>query len=125
MAGDTGQGMSATIFTNAIPNVTRIDTNNTGDVLSETTADGVLRQVIGTGWEFVITFVAPTTGTHTLEEALKAGESGSITIESGKTKYTSSAGRSGGFSKSSPANGFITYSLTIAIDSDPTLAAVT
>ena len=125
MAGDTGQGQSATIFTNVIPNSRSIQVSNTGDVLSETVADGVLRQVIGTGWEFVIDFVAPTTATHTLEAAIKAGEDGAIEIESGKTKYTSAAGRSGGFTKSSPSNGFITYSLTITVDNDPTMAAAT
>lgn len=125
MAGDTGQGQSATIFTNVIPNIRSIQVSNTGDVLSETVADGVLRQVIGTGWEFVIDFVAPTTATHTLEAAIKAGEDGAIEIESGKTKYTSAAGRSGGFTKSSPSNGFITYSLTITVDNDPTMAAAT
>ena len=125
MAGDTGQGMTAPIFNTAISNVTRIDTNNTGDVIKETTADGVLTAALAAGWEFVITFIAPATGTHTLEDTIKAGETGSITIESGKTKYTSSAARSAGFSKSAPANGFITYSLTIAVDNDPTLAAVT
>jgi hypothetical protein len=123
MAGDTGQGQNATIFSQSIPNVTRIDVNNTGDVISETTAEGVLRQVIGTGWEFTINFVAPTTATHTLEGAIKAGLSGAIDIESGKTKYTSSSGRSGGFQKSAPSNGFITYALTVTVDDDPTLAA--
>jgi hypothetical protein len=69
----------------------RIEVNNTGEVLRETVADGVLTAALGTGWEFTINFIAPTTGTHTLEGAIKAGESGSITIESGQTKYTSSA----------------------------------
>ena len=125
MAGDTGQGQSATIFSQSIPNIQSIQTNNTGNVISETVADGILTQVIGTGWTFTINFIAPTTATHTLEGAIKAGTEGAIDIESGMTKYTSSAGRSGGFTKSSPSNGFITYALTIATDNDPTLAAVT
>ena len=125
MAGDTGQGQTATIFAQAIPNVQSIEVDNTGDGLKETVADGVVTAALGTGWEFTINFIAPTTATHTLEDAIKAGESGAITIESGKTKYTSSAGRSGGFRKSSPSGGFITYSLTISVDNDPTLAAVT
>ncbi len=125
MAGDTGQGQTATIFSQAIPNIQSIQTNNTGNVISETVADGILTQVIGTGWTFTINFIAPTSATHTLEGAIKAGTSGAITIESGQTKYTSSDGRSGGFTKSSPSNGFITYALTIATDDDPTLAAVT
>jgi hypothetical protein len=91
MAGDTGQGQTATIFAQSIPNVQSIEVNNTGEVLRETVADGVLTAALGTGWEFTINFIAPTTGTHTLEGAIKAGESGSITIESGQTKYTSSA----------------------------------
>ena len=124
MAGDTGQNQEATIFSQAIPNIQSIEVNNTGEVLRETVADGVLTAALGTGWEFTINFIAPATGTHTLEGAIKAGESGSITIESGQTKYTSSAARSAGFRKSSPSGGFITYALTIGIDNDPTLAAV-
>ena len=123
MAGDTGQGQNATVFSQVIPNITAIEVNNTGDVIKETTADGVLSQVIGSGWEFTINFIAPTTATHTLETALKANVSGAIDIESGKTKYTSANGRSGGLQKSSPSNNFITYSLTVTIDNDPTLAA--
>ena len=124
MAGDTGQNQEATIFSQAIPNIQSIEVNNTGEVLRETVADGVLTAALGTGWEFTINFIAPTTGTHTLEGAIKAGESGCITIESGQTKYTSAAARSAGFRKSSPSGGFITYALTIAIDNDPTMAAV-
>lgn len=124
MAGDTGQGMTATVFGQVIPNIRSIQTNNDGDEISETVADGILRQVISTGWGFTIDFVAPVSGTHTLEAAIKAGVSGSITIESGATRYTSANARSGGFSKSSPANGYITYSLNIVIDNDPTMAAV-
>jgi hypothetical protein len=30
-------------------------------------ADGVLTAALGTGWEFTINFIAPATGTHTLE----------------------------------------------------------
>jgi hypothetical protein len=97
MAGDTGQGQTATIFAQSIPNVQSIEVNNTGEVLRETVADGVLTAALGTGWEFTINFIAPTTGTHTLEGAIKAGESGSITIESGQTKYTSSAAAAPGF----------------------------
>jgi hypothetical protein len=84
MAGDTGQGQTATIFAQSIPNVQSIEVNNTGEILKETVADGVLTAALGTGWEFTINFIAPTTGTHTLEGAIKAGESGSITIESGR-----------------------------------------
>ena len=123
MAGDTGQGQSATIFTNALPNIQSIEISNTGEVLKETVADGVVTAAIGTGWEFTINFIAPTTATHTLEGAIKAGASGAIEIKSGKTKYTSATGRSSGFRKSSPSAGFITYSLTFAIDNDPTMAA--
>lgn len=125
MAGDTGQGQTAVFNAVTLPNIRSIQTQNTGQVITETVADGVLSQVIGTGWQFVVDFVAPTTGTHTLEGSIKAGQSGAITLESGQTKYTSASGRSGGFTKSSPSNGFITYSMTITIDSDPTLAAVT
>ena len=124
MAGDTGQNQEATIFSQAIPNIQSIEVNNTGEILKEAVADGVLTAALGTCWEFTINFIAPTTGTHTLEGAIKAGESGSITIESGQTKYTSAAGRSAGFRKSSPSAGFITYALTIAVDNDPSLAAV-
>ena len=124
MAGDTGQGQTAVFNAVTLPNIRSINTQNTGQVITETVADGVLSQVIGTGWQFVIDFIAPTTATHTLEGGIKAGATGAITIESGQTKYTSATGRSGGFTKSSPSNGFITYSMTITIDSDPTLAAV-
>lgn len=123
MAGDTGQGQSATFASTALPNIRSINVQNTGQVISETVADGVLTQVIGTGWQFVVDFVAPTTGTHTLEEAIKAGTSGTWAAESGKTAYAATAARSGGFTKSSPSNGFITYSLTVTIDNDPTMTA--
>jgi hypothetical protein len=53
MAGDTGQGQTATIFAQSIPNVQSIEVNNTGEVLRETVADGVLTAALGTGWEFV------------------------------------------------------------------------
>ena len=125
MAGDTGQGQSATVFAQDIPNVQSIEVNNTGEVLKETVADGVVTAAIGTGWEFTVNFIAPLTATHTLENAIKAGTSGAITIDSGKTRYTSAAARSSGFRKSSPSGGFITYGLTLTVDNDPTLAAAT
>jgi hypothetical protein len=124
MAGDTGQGQTATIFAQSIPNVQSIEVNNTGEVLRETVADGVLTAALGTGWEFTINFIAPTTGNAHAGRGYQGGRIGRITIESGQTKYTSSAGRSAGFRKSSPSGGFITYALTIGIDNDPTLAAV-
>ncbi len=123
MAGDTGQGQTATFGATVLPNIRSINVQNTGQVLSETVADGVLTQVIGTGWQFQVDFIAPTSGTHTLEGAIKAGTTGSIDIDSGATNYTSANGRSGGFTKSSPSNGFISYQLTLTIDSDPTMAA--
>lgn len=125
MAGDTGQGQTATIFSQAIPNIQSIEVNNTGEILKETVADGVVTAALGTGWEFTINFIAPNSATHTLEGAIKAGTSGAITIDSGATRYTSSAARSAGFRKSSPSGGFITYALVIAIDNDPTMAAAT
>ena len=76
MAGDTGQGQTAVIFSQTIPNVTRIDVNNTGNVISETVADGIVTQALGTGWSFTINFIAPTTATHTLEGAIKCGYGG-------------------------------------------------
>ncbi len=123
MAGDTGQGQTATFGATTLSNIRSIQTQNTGQVISETVADGVLTQVIGTGWQFVVDFIAPTSATHTLEGAIKAGTSGAIDITSGATRYTSANGRSGGFTKSSPSNNFISYSLTLTIDNDPTLAA--
>ena len=123
MAGDTGQGQNFSFASTDLPNVRSIQVQNTGNIISETVADGILTAVIGTGWQFVIDFVAPTTGTHTLEGVIKAGESGAIAADVGATHYVSSAGRSGGFTKSSPSNGFITYSLTVAIDNDPTMTA--
>lgn len=50
MAGDTGQGQTATIFAQSIPNVQSIEVNNTGEILKETVADGVLTAALGTGW---------------------------------------------------------------------------
>lgn len=123
MAGDTGIRDNATIFGQTIPNVRRITTNNTGQVIEETTSSGKLTQVVGTGWSWTIEFIAPTSGTHTLEAAIEAGEAGAIDIESGMTKYTSANGRSGGFTKNSDAKAFIVYNLTITVDGDPTKAA--
>ncbi len=125
MAGDTGQGQEFTFAATALPNIRSINVQNTGQVITETVADGVLSVAMGTGWSFTIDFIAPTTGTHTLEGAIKAGTTGSVDATSGKTHYTSSSGRSGGFTKSSPSNGFISYSLTVTIDNDPTMAAAT
>ena len=123
MAGDVGYGQEATFASIVLPNIRSINTQNSGQILSETVADGVLTHVIGTGWQFTVDFIAPTSGTHTLEAGIKAGTSGSIDITSGKTRYTSASARSGGFTKSSPTNGFIGYQMTITIDSDPTMAA--
>ena len=50
MAGDTGQNQEATIFSQAIPNIQSIEVNNTGEILKETVADGVLTAALGTGW---------------------------------------------------------------------------
>jgi len=123
MAGDVGYGQEATFGATTIPNIRSINTQNSGQILSETVADGVLTHVIGTGWQFTLDFIAPTTATHTLESAIKAGATGTVDFTSGQTRYTSASGRSGGFTKSSPSNGFITYQLTVTIDSDPTMAA--
>jgi hypothetical protein len=48
MAGDTGQNQEATIFSQAIPNIQSIEVNNTGEILKETVADGVLTAALGT-----------------------------------------------------------------------------
>ncbi len=125
MAADTGIGHSATLFGQVIPNVKKITTKNTGEVIQETVADGKVTAVVGTGWAWTIEFLAPTTATHTLEAAIKAGTTGAIDLESGKTKYTSSVGRSGGFTKNSDPKAFIGYSIEVVIDGDPTLAAAT
>ena len=125
MAGDTGQGQEFSFGSTAIPNVRSINTQNTGQVISEVVADGVLTASLGTGWTFVVDFIAPATATHTLETAIKAGTSGALDATSGKTHYTAASARSGGFNKTSPSNGFISYSLTVSIDNDPTMAAPT
>jgi len=123
MAGDTGQGQTAKLGATVIPNVKSITTTNTGNVITETVADGVLSQVMGAGWSWTVEFIMPTTATHTLEGALKSGTTGALEITQGKTKYTSATGRSSGFTKTSPSNGFISCQLTLVIDNDPTLAA--
>jgi len=115
MAGDTGQGQTAKLGATVIPNVKSITTTNTGNVITETVADGVLSQVMGAGWSWTVDFIMPTTATHTLEGALKSGTTGALEIEQGKTKYTSA--------KTSPSNGFISCQVTLVIDNDPTLAA--
>ena len=50
MAGDTGYGQEATVFSQLIPNVKSITTENTGEVIEESVADGKLTAVVGTGW---------------------------------------------------------------------------
>lgn len=124
MAGDIGQGQTLTFGSTVLPNVRSINVQNTGQVISETVADGVLTQSIGTGWQFTVDFIAPTSGTHTLESAIKSGTTGTLAADVGQTHYAATTARSGGFTKSSPSNGFISYSLNISIDNDPTMTAV-
>lgn len=123
MAGDTGQGQSAKLGSTVIPNIKSITTTNTGNVLTETVADGVLSQVMGSGWQWTVDFVLPTSGSHTLTTSLKSGTTGSIEIVQGKTKFTAATGRSGGLTISSPSNGFISAQVTLVIDNEPTMAA--
>jgi hypothetical protein len=78
MAGDTGQGQTATIFAQSIPNVQSIEVNNTGEVLRETVADGVLTAALGTGWEFTINFIAPTTGNAHAGRGYQGGRIGQL-----------------------------------------------
>jgi hypothetical protein len=76
MAGDTGQNQEATIFSQAIPNIQSIEVNNTGEILRETVADGVLTAALGTGWEFTINFIAPTTGNSHAGRGYQGGRIG-------------------------------------------------
>ena len=123
MAGDTGQGQTFTFASTSIPNVRSIQVSNNANTIEEVVADTTLKQTMSTGWQFVVDFIAPTSATHTLEGAIKAGTSGAVSADSGATHYASSSGKSGGFTKSSPSNGFISYSLTVVIDGDPTMTA--
>lgn len=123
MAGATGQGQTAKLGATVIPNIRSITVTNTGNVISETVADGVLTQAMGAGWQFVVDFIMPDSASHTLEGALKAGATGALEIITGATKYTSASGKSGGYTKSSPSNGFASASVTLSIDDDPTMAA--
>lgn len=123
MGGLTGQGQTAKLGSTVIPNIRSINITNTGNVISETVADGVLQQALGAGWQFVVDFVIPDSSAHTLEGGLKAGEEGALEIVSAGTKYTSASGKSSGYTKSSPSNGFATAQVTLVIDDDPTMAS--
>jgi hypothetical protein len=125
MAGDTGQGQTATIFAQSIPNVQSIEVNNTGEVLRETVADGVLTAALGTGWEFTINFIAPTTGNAHAGRGYQGGRIGQLSPSKAarpSTRQARAAAR--GFASRRRRAGFITYALTIAVDNDPSLAAV-
>ena len=121
--GDTGIGSSVTLNGVSIPNVIDITTDNTGEIISEDTADGRLTAVVGTGWGWTVTFVVPKTGSHTLINSLKAGVVGALDLAQGSTRYTSTTARSGGLNIPSNPKRLIVATIQIAIDGDPTIAA--
>lgn len=121
--GDTGQGQLASFGGTSFSNIQDISMDNTGEVLREVVADGIVSVVIGTGWEWTVQFIAPRSATHTLESGMKAGTEGAIDITTGATRYTNANGRSLGFTKRSGSKALIIYSLRLTTDNDPTLAA--
>lgn len=123
MTAETGSGQTFEFGSTAFTHIRQIDVINEGTILSETVSDGVQQITLGTGWRFRVVWLAPNTGTHTLEAAIKAGQSGAIDAEVGHTTYTSASGKSNGFTKSSPSNNWITYTAEFVIDDDPTLGA--
>lgn len=121
--GDTGKGASVSFNGVTINNVIDITTDNTGDIISEDTADGRLTAVVGTGWGWTVTFALPKTGSHTLINSLKAGTTGALDLTQGSTRYTSATARSGGVNIPSNPRRMTIGTLKIAIDGDPTIAA--
>lgn len=123
VAGDTGKDSSVSFGGTVINNVIDITTDNTGEIITEETADGRLTASVGTGWSWTVTFALPKTGSHTVINALKAGTTGAIDIVQGSTRYTSASGRSGGVNVPSNPRRLTVATMTIAIDGDPTIAA--
>lgn len=121
--GDTGKGSSVSFGGTVINNIIDITTDNTGEIISEDTADGRLTAVVGTGWAWTVTFAIPKTGSHTLINALKAGTTGALDLTQGSTRYTAATARSGGVNVPSNPKRLIVATLNIAIDGDPTIAA--
>lgn len=121
--GDTGKNSSVSFGGTVINNIIDITTDNTGEIISEDTADGRLTAVVGTGWSWTVTFAIPKTGSHTVISALKAGTSGALDLTQGSTRYTAATARSGGVNVPSNPKRLIIATMNIAIDGDPTIAA--
>lgn len=121
--GDTGKGAKFSLGGVEINNVIDITTDNTGEIISEDTADGRLTAVVGTGWSWTVTFAVPKTASHTLINSLKAGTSGALDITQGGTRYTAATARSGGVNVPSNPKRLIVATLKVAIDGEPTIAA--
>jgi hypothetical protein len=121
--GDTGKGASVSFNGVVINNVIDITTDNTGEIISEDTADGRLTAVVGTGWAWTVTFAVPKTGSHTLINSLKAGTTGALDLAQGSTRYTAATARSGGVNVPSNPKRLTIATMRIAIDGDPTIAA--
>jgi len=113
-----------TFDSQVIPNITSIEWTNSADEITTETADGTLKDPGSSSWSVTVQFVFPATGSHTLEGAIKDGAEGSITCDVGNTRYTHSAVKSLGYTKSGNPTSHIAGSLNLVMDTAPTMAAV-
>ena len=123
MAGKTGKDDVLTFAGQDIPNITKIDVDNSVNEITEETADGTLTETGNPKWSFAVSFVSPASAAHTLEGAIKAGEVGAFTGDVSGVRYTKAAVKSLGFTKSSTPSAFTAYNLKLGMDGEPTLAA--
>jgi hypothetical protein len=125
MAGETGRGkMTCTFAGQAIPQITNMEWVNSADEITTETADGTLSDPGSPKNTLRVSFVFPTTASHTLENAIDAGTTGALTADIGNTRYTNAAAKSLGYSKSSAPTAHIAGVLNITMDGEPTRVAV-
>lgn len=113
----TGFGQDFTFGTTEILNITGITVNDKGNVFGEVVADQPyqVRNVSPGQFGFMVNFLCPNTGVHTMENAIDSNTAGAVDCTSAGTKYTAASCFSGGYTKSAPSGGFVTFSLEVVV----------
>jgi hypothetical protein len=125
MSGQTGHGQTFQFGAQVIPHIQSIQVQDQGNILSEVVADQdyAVREVTPGQFGFTVNFLLPVATPHTLLNAIKSNTQGAIDADVGGVNYDAAVGFSGGFTKSSPSNGWITVSAQFAVSGAVTIAA--
>lgn len=125
MAG-TGHGQSFSFASQEIPGIEDVKSTLKGQILSKVVADAeypITATIPGMA-KWTVTFNLPSSGAHTLLNALKQGLTGAIEHDDvDGLKYSAADGISAGFDMSAPSGGWVTVTAEFTASGSVTIAA--